>query len=75
MEITQNSRSTEATDSSRDKKDWRKFVLINPINVTFKESKDDGKGTSQLEILNKSDNYILYKVKTTEPNNYIVRPN
>lgn len=27
-------------------KDWRKFVLINPINVTFKENKDDGKGTS-----------------------------
>lgn len=65
-------------DSSRgaaDTKDWRKFVLINPINVTFKESKEDGKGTSQLDILNKSNTYIIYKVKTTEPNNYIVRPN
>ena len=30
---------------------------------------------SNIEIKNKSDSSILYKVKTTEPNNYIVKPN
>lgn len=57
-------------------RDWKKFVTINPPNaVIFKESKEDGKGVSSLEIINKSTDNILFKVKTTEPNNYIVRPN
>lgn len=57
-------------------KDWKKYVTLNPANaVVFKESKEDGKGTSQIEIINKSNDYIMFKVKTTEPNNYIVRPN
>lgn len=57
-------------------KDWRKFVTLNPPNaVIFKESADDGKGVSHIEIINKSSDCILFKVKTTEPNNYIVRPN
>lgn len=57
--------------------DWTKYVTINPPQaVIFKENKDDGKGFSSLEIINKSQNeHILFKVKTTEPNNYIVRPN
>ncbi len=57
-------------------KDWRKFVTLNPPNaVIFKENKDEGKGTSHIEIKNKSQDFIMFKVKTTEPNNYIVRPN
>ena len=57
-------------------KDWRKFVTLNPPNaVIFKENREEGKGSSQIEIINKSQDYIMFKVKTTEPNNYIVRPN
>lgn len=56
--------------------DWRKFVTLNPPNaVIFKENREEGKGTSSIEIINKSQDHIIFKVKTTEPNNYIVRPN
>jgi len=49
---------------------------LNPPNaVIFKESREEGKGVSSIEIKNKSDHSILYKVKTTEPNNYVVKPN
>ena len=43
--------------------------------MIFKENKEEGKGTSVIEIINKSQDHIIFKVKTTEPNNYIVRPN
>lgn len=57
--------------------DWSKYVTINPpMAVIFKESKEEGKATGNLEIINKSKtNFILFKVKTTDPNSYIVRPN
>ena len=56
--------------------DWKKMVYLNPPNaVIFREAKEDGKSASQIEINNKSKDYIMFKVKTTEPNNYIVRPN
>ena len=57
--------------------DWTKYATINPDQtVIFKENKEDGKGFSSLEIINKSQSeHIVFKVKTTEPNNYIVRPN
>ncbi|CDW85432.1 vesicle-associated protein 1-3-like [Stylonychia lemnae] len=52
------------------------MVYLNPPNaVIFREAKEDGKSASQIEINNKSKDYIMFKVKTTEPNNYIVRPN
>jgi hypothetical protein len=57
-------------------KDWRKFVTLNPPNaVILRENREESKATSQIEILNKSQDFIMFKVKTTEPNNYIVRPN
>jgi hypothetical protein len=35
--------------------DWTKYVTINPPQaVIFKENKEDGKGFSSLEIINKS---------------------
>lgn len=58
---------------------WQKYVTINPPQaVIFRESKDEvgGKAISSLDIINKNkDEYILFKVKTTDPSNYIVRPN
>ena len=57
--------------------DWTKFVTINPPQaVIFKEIKEEGKAQGSLEIINRNKNeYILFKVKTTDPNGYIVRPN
>lgn len=35
--------------------DWRKFVTLNPPNaVLFKESQEEGKALSTIEIINKS---------------------
>ena len=57
-------------------KDWKKLVSIIPPNaVSLKENKEEGKGMSTLDISNKSSDHILFKVKTTDPNNYVVRPN
>lgn len=57
-------------------KDWKKYVTLNPPNaVIFKDSKEEGKSMSVIEIINKSNDHIIFKVKTTNPNNYIVRPN
>lgn len=57
-------------------KDWKKYVTLNPPNaVIFRESKEEGKARSMIEIINKSNDHIIFKVKTTNPNNYIVRPN
>lgn len=54
-------------------------MTINPPQaVIFKESKEEasGKAVSSLDIINKNQSeYIIFKVKTTDPNNYIVRPN
>ena len=51
-------------------------MTLNPPNaVIFKDSKEEGNGIAYIEIKNKSDSSILYKVKTTEPNNYVVKPN
>ena len=58
--------------------DWTKYVTLSPplVAVIFRENKEEGKGASQIEIINKSaDSHILFKVNTTEPKNYIVRPN
>ncbi len=44
--------------------DWTKYATINPDKtVIFKENKEDGKGFSNLEIINKSQNeHILFRV-------------
>lgn len=65
--------------------DWRKFVTLNPPNlVKFRVSEDnlDGKDRPELvkaeafiEIINKSHSNVLFKVKTTNIQSYLVRPN
>lgn len=62
--------------SAATEKTWSKFVtLAQPNAVYFREISDDGKSTSVIDIINKSDDVIIFKVKTTTPDNYIVRPN
>ena len=59
-----------------DIKNWKDFVIINPIDVIFRDSKEgDGKAVSHIDLMNKSRDVILFKVKTTDPSSYIVRPN
>ena len=64
------------------KRDWKKMVTLNPPNlVKFKIHDQAGvepkatKGIAFLEIINKSTDVILFKVKTTNINSYLVRPN
>jgi len=49
--------------------------LTPPHAVIFKEKNEDNKSLGKLTIGNQSDSKIVFKVKTTQPNNYIVRPN
>lgn len=56
--------------------EWKSQVLINPINVIFKDARDsENKPVSSLNILNPSKEHILFKIKTTDPTGYVVRPN
>jgi len=56
--------------------DWRKQVTIDNSEVTFNEKQIDvdGRFVTYLELQNMSPENILYKVKTTDPKNYVVRP-
>ena len=55
--------------------DWTKLVTLNPpAAIIFKQGAED-KPFSMLELKNTSGHQILFKVKTTEPKRYIVRPN
>ena len=62
-----------------DKKDWRNFVLINPIDIIFRDNKEgygpDGKAFSHIDLLNRSNDCIIFKIKTTDPQSYLVKPN
>lgn len=56
--------------------DGKKSVIINPIDVIFKDTKDsEGRSFSTIDLVNKSNVSVLFKVKTTDPSSYIVRPN
>lgn len=58
------------------KQAWKNSVLINPISVVLRDTKDGtGKSESHIDLQNRSQLSILFKVKTTDPANYIVRPN
>lgn len=57
-------------------KEWSQFVIINPIEVIFRDQRDsEGRCFSTIDILNKNKESVLFKVKTTDPQAYIVRPN
>jgi hypothetical protein len=56
--------------------EWKKYVLINPIDVIFKDARDsENKSISNIEILNRSREHLIFKIKTTDPASYVVRPN
>jgi len=57
-------------------KNWRKQVTVNPAaGITFAKSNPETLPAAYLTIKNVSEGPIVYKVKTTNPDNYLVRPN
>jgi hypothetical protein len=57
-------------------KEWSQRVIINPIDVVFRDTRDsEGRSFSTIDIRNKNRESVLFKVKTTDPSAYIVRPN
>ena len=57
-------------------KNWRKQVTVNPAaGLTFSMDPLESKPLAFLTLKNYSDKTILYKVRTTNPDYYVVRPN
>jgi hypothetical protein len=57
-------------------KNWRKQVTVNPAaGLTFSMDPLESKPQAFLTLKNYSDKTILYKVRTTNPDYYVVRPN
>ena len=51
-------------------------MTVDPAaGISFMLDRTEGKPITHLTIKNQSDTPILYKVKTTMPVNYLVRPN
>lgn len=57
-------------------KAWSQYVIINPIEVIFRDARDnEGRSYTTIDILNKNRESVLFKIKTTDPAAYLVRPN
>lgn len=57
--------------------DWKKQVSISPITgLTFTPTaEDETKGETSIKIKNNSAKSLVFKVRVTCPDNYMVRPN
>lgn len=56
-------------------KDWRKYVTVDPpASLSFQLYPEDSRPFTWLSLINKSDKEIIFKVKTTKPMSYLVRP-
>ena len=57
-------------------KTWTKFVTMDPpASICFEQLPSETSPVSYLTLINKSASQIIFKVKTTKPASYIVRPN
>ena len=55
-------------------KDWRKFVTLDPVShISFRPTEGE-RPCSILKLINKGDIQIMFKIKTTKPSRYLVRP-
>ena len=51
-------------------------MTINPSDVYFSHQLDaEGWFTANIDLLNKSNQYMIFKVKITDTINFIVKPN
>ena len=49
---------------------------MSPPDVYFNELPDaEGKTTGIIDLMNRSNHHMLFKVKTTDPTKFIVKPN
>ena len=55
--------------------DWRKFVTLDPFtHLTFRPTDGDQRASANVKLINKHDKPIMFKIKTTKPSRYLVRP-
>ena len=57
-------------------KDWRELVTVDPpASLSFQlYPEEDERPLAYISLINKSDKEIIFKVKTTKPMSYLVRP-
>ena len=56
--------------------DWIKLVTISHPDIYFSETPDaEGRSTSSIELFNRSNQNMIFKIKTTNPGKFIVKPN
>jgi hypothetical protein len=55
---------------------WSKQVTVDPpVNISFSQAgMMDERPMAWITITNRSNDMVLFKVKTTKPTNYLVRP-
>ena len=62
--------------SASNQQDWKSLVTVNPPDVYFSQKLDaDGRSTANIDLLNRSNQCMIFKVKTTDPTKFIVKPN
>ena len=62
--------------SASNQQDWKSQVTINPPDVYFSQKLDaEGRSTANIDLLNRSNQCMIFKVKTTDPTKFIVKPN
>ena len=56
-------------------KDWRKFVTLDKVShLRFSYVEGAERAQTSLRLINKGDAPIMFKIKTTKPERYLVRP-
>jgi len=69
-----NETSFGAPQSQTPSKDWRKFVTLDPVTHIVFRPRENERPSANLRLINKGDVPIMFKVKTTKPHRYLVRP-
>lgn len=69
-----NETSFGAPSTQAQAKDWRKFVTLDPVTHISFQPREGDRPSSNLRLINKGDVPIMFKIKTTKPNRYLVRP-
>lgn len=63
-----------APPSQNATKDWRKYVTMDPVSHIVFQQRENERPCSNLRLINKGDIPIMFKIKTTYPNRFLVRP-
>jgi len=55
-------------------KDWRKFVTLDPVSHLVFKPREGERPASSVRLINRGEVPIMFKIKTTNPKRYLVRP-